>query len=184
MSEEQPTTPSRLVRPKFTDAFRVAIAEQREGVSHARPVMGTARQVYTGALLGTCVVCLVSLVAVPQLDTALQVALLAFIASIALLIMAFALYSFGFPSRLSERDALTAKSIDFGVSYVCEFGGTLTAIIGITAYVGHLNGWRAVLVGWGTLIFGFLAFTALAAVYQLRHPVILGSPPADEMPQQ
>jgi cation transport ATPase len=182
MSDQQPTTPNRRARPKLEDAFRTTTPIVQDIVSHARPVSGTPRQLAIAALLGVCLVFLAAFVAVPRLDTTLQLALWAFVAGIVLLSMATVLAAFRF-APVSRLGKLWARSLNAGSQIVCEVGGSVAVFIGVLFVVWHLNGW-AVLFGGAILIVALIVAVPAGNVYAGRHPDTTGSPPANEASQQ
>jgi cobalamin synthase len=185
VSDEQPNTSSSASRalPKLWDAYKVTVTEERELMKRARPAMGTPRLIYFGALVGVCVVFLASLAPSSHLDTPLAVAVYAFVAAIALLILGFAAYYYQFPSGQGKREALRAAAMDRSFGPICELGGLIAVVLGISAVVWHLNGW-ALLVGYGTLILAFLVATGLTALYEERHQADLANPPAHDTPRR
>jgi hypothetical protein len=80
-------------------ASKVVRAQITEAVRRAPVVVGSLRQLVNGALLGTCVVFLATMLSLPHLDPPLHVALVAITCAIPFLVWGFMWASSSFSAR-------------------------------------------------------------------------------------
>jgi hypothetical protein len=100
-------------------------------------VTGRPRQIVLGGLLITCLVYLAALLAIPRLDRALSVALIAFVVAIPFLVFALVCASKAFGPRPGKLPTnawrVTAWVVDEGV-------GSVAVLVGFVAVIEHISG--------------------------------------------
>jgi hypothetical protein len=147
-----PRAPSRPPVPSWLkDASKPGIADLHDIAAHLREAPDQPARVFFAALLGACFVSILALLAVPHLDTPLQVALYMLVIAIPFLLIAILSRSAEYTSGMSEDNELFTTGFQRYGRPVGNLVGTPAAVVGITAVVGHLSAGAAI-VGWLALL--------------------------------
>lgn len=120
-------------------------AEAIEAMEHLKPVPGQ-RRVYTGSLLGACIVFLATMLGMPRLDTALHVALIAIAIAFPLLAINFIFADAEFEPLSSKLTEMLLTGYQLGVWVVGEGLGTIAVVVAFGAIMWHLSS-QAVVIG-------------------------------------
>jgi len=103
MSNEQANEPAPRRSPRLRGIVKKSIAEALENLDHVEEKAGAGRLQFIGALvLGVCIVFLASMLSLPRLDTALQVAVGAFAVGIPVLVLDYTFASLKFGPELRK----------------------------------------------------------------------------------
>jgi hypothetical protein len=171
MSDRHTSKPAPRPKQGVRDIFRAAGADALVAVDHAEPVSRTARLQFIGTLiLGVCIVFLASLLGVQHLDTALQVAVSAFVVGIVTLGLDFVFISMRFRPGLSTLLEWYTEGLQVAALTVGDGIGGIAVLVGVLAVVWHLS-ILAFWIGLITFVVGFLAFVAVALVYAIMRAV-------------
>jgi len=169
MSDQHASASAPQPKPRLQDTFRATGAEGWVVVDQSESVTGTPRQKVIGALiLGVCVVFLAALLGVQHLDTALQVAVLAFVMAIPILALDFMFSAFKFAAGLRKFLELYTAGLQMAAWTIGDGLGSVAVLVGIGAVVWHLSE-GAFWIGLATPAVAFLAIILVALAYAFMH---------------
>lgn len=119
--------------------FKRALDDTISVLNQTRLVTGTRRQIFTGALLGTCLVFLATMLGLPHLDAPLTVALYAFAIASPCLAIEFAVTTYGKTTK-TETPMPIQPFFDLYAATMILLGdtvGAIAALVGIGAVLAH-----------------------------------------------
>jgi hypothetical protein len=171
MSNEQANEPAPRPSPRLRGIIKESIADTWEAMDHVEEKADPGRLQFIGALiLGVCIVFLASLLSLPRLDTALQVAVGAFAVGIAILVLDYTFASLKFGPGLRKLYEWYGTGLQIAAWAIGDSVGGAAVFVGVLAILWHLSEgafWAGIIA----YAAGFLAFGVVALVYSIRQAV-------------
>jgi hypothetical protein len=171
MSNEQANGPAPRPSPRLRPIIKKTIVDAWEDLDHVEDKAGAGRLQFIGVLvLGVCIVFLASLLSLPRLDTALQVAVGAFAVGMAILLLDYTFASLKFGPGLRKLFEWYGTGLQIAAWAIGDSVGGAAVFVGVLAILWHLSEgafWAGIIA----YAAGFLAFALVALGYTMRQAV-------------
>jgi hypothetical protein len=171
MSNEQANGPAPRPSPRLRPIIKKTIVDAWEDLDHVEDKAGAGRLQFIGVLvLGVCIVFLASLLSLPRLDTALQVAVGAFAVGMAILLLDYTLASLKFGPGLRKLFEWYGTGLQIAAWAIGDSVGGAAVFVGVLAILWHLSEgafWAGIIA----YAAGFLAFALVTLGYTMRQAV-------------